>query len=98
MVLKILKNVELLNVYLIHIHTTLCLQNLHKNLEQKLAEFHEREDCILYASCFDANAGLFEVRRRALHSTASPVVIIKVSHPSHTRFCWAQTTRCCPTS
>jgi len=37
------------------------LQNLHKNLEQKLAEFHEREDCILYASCFDANAGLFEV-------------------------------------
>ncbi|XP_056609961.1 2-amino-3-ketobutyrate coenzyme A ligase, mitochondrial [Triplophysa dalaica] len=36
-------------------------QSLHKNLEQKLAEFHEREDCILYASCFDANAGLFEV-------------------------------------
>lgn len=36
-------------------------QDLHKNLEQKLAEFHEREDCILYASCFDANAGLFEV-------------------------------------
>ncbi|XP_051904765.1 2-amino-3-ketobutyrate coenzyme A ligase, mitochondrial isoform X2 [Hippocampus zosterae] len=36
-------------------------QDLHRNLEQKLAEFHEREDCILYASCFDANAGLFEV-------------------------------------
>lgn len=36
-------------------------QDLHKTLEQKLAEFHEREDCILYASCFDANAGLFEV-------------------------------------
>uniref|UniRef100_A0A8C3G4V8 2-amino-3-ketobutyrate coenzyme A ligase, mitochondrial n=1 Tax=Cyclopterus lumpus TaxID=8103 RepID=A0A8C3G4V8_CYCLU len=36
-------------------------QDLHKNLEQKLAQFHEREDCILYASCFDANAGLFEV-------------------------------------
>ncbi|KAM6957053.1 2-amino-3-ketobutyrate coenzyme A ligase, mitochondrial [Aplochiton taeniatus] len=36
-------------------------QNLHKDLEQKLAQFHEREDCILYASCFDANAGLFEV-------------------------------------
>ncbi|KAF6723002.1 2-amino-3-ketobutyrate coenzyme A ligase, mitochondrial [Oryzias melastigma] len=35
--------------------------DLHKHLEQKLAEFHEREDCILYASCFDANAGLFEV-------------------------------------
>ncbi|XP_051569698.1 2-amino-3-ketobutyrate coenzyme A ligase, mitochondrial-like [Myxocyprinus asiaticus] len=36
-------------------------QSLHKNLEEKLAQFHEREDCILYASCFDANAGLFEV-------------------------------------
>lgn len=30
-------------------------------MERKLAQFHEREDCILYASCFDANAGLFEV-------------------------------------
>ncbi|XP_008328984.1 2-amino-3-ketobutyrate coenzyme A ligase, mitochondrial [Cynoglossus semilaevis] len=36
-------------------------QDIHKTLEQKLAQFHEREDCILYASCFDANAGLFEV-------------------------------------
>ncbi|XP_053468078.1 2-amino-3-ketobutyrate coenzyme A ligase, mitochondrial [Ictalurus furcatus] len=36
-------------------------QDLHKHLERKLAQFHEREDCILYASCFDANAGLFEV-------------------------------------
>lgn len=40
------------------------LQDIHKNLEQKLAEFHQREDCILYASCFDANAGLFEVSRK----------------------------------
>jgi glycine C-acetyltransferase len=30
-------------------------------LEQKLAEFHGREDAILYAACFDANAGIFEV-------------------------------------
>ncbi|XP_041033398.1 2-amino-3-ketobutyrate coenzyme A ligase, mitochondrial [Carcharodon carcharias] len=36
-------------------------QNLHKNLEAKLAKFHQREDAILYASCFDANAGIFEV-------------------------------------
>ncbi|KAJ8345113.1 hypothetical protein SKAU_G00293060 [Synaphobranchus kaupii] len=36
-------------------------QDIHKNLERKIAEFHEREDAILYASCFDANAGLFEV-------------------------------------
>lgn len=30
-------------------------------LEKKIAEFHGREDAILYPSCFDANAGLFEV-------------------------------------
>ncbi|XP_059809732.1 2-amino-3-ketobutyrate coenzyme A ligase, mitochondrial [Hypanus sabinus] len=36
-------------------------QNLHKNLEAKIAKFHKREDAILYASCFDANAGIFEV-------------------------------------
>ena len=30
-------------------------------MEQKISTFHEREDTILYASCFDANAGLFEV-------------------------------------
>ena len=35
-------------------------QDIHKKLEKQIAEFHEREDTILYASCFDANAGLFE--------------------------------------
>ncbi|XP_033752642.1 2-amino-3-ketobutyrate coenzyme A ligase, mitochondrial-like [Pecten maximus] len=35
--------------------------DLHKELEQKIARFHGREDAILYASCFDANAGIFEV-------------------------------------
>lgn len=35
-------------------------QTIHKELEKKLANFHEREDAILYASCFDANAGIFE--------------------------------------
>jgi len=34
---------------------------MHKELEEKLARFHGKEDCILYISCFDANAGLFEV-------------------------------------
>lgn len=29
-------------------------------MEEKLTKFHGREDTILYASCFDANAGLFE--------------------------------------
>ncbi|KAH0616911.1 hypothetical protein JD844_028373 [Phrynosoma platyrhinos] len=35
-------------------------QNIHKDLEEKIARFHQREDAILYASCFDANAGIFE--------------------------------------
>ena len=35
-------------------------QDIHKELEQKIAKFHGKENCILYASCFDANAGLFE--------------------------------------
>ncbi|KAI8420054.1 hypothetical protein MSG28_008643 [Choristoneura fumiferana] len=35
-------------------------QTLHKELEHRLAQFHGREDAILYGSCFDANAGLFE--------------------------------------
>ncbi len=30
-------------------------------LEAKIAAFHGKEDAVLYASCFDANAGLFEV-------------------------------------
>ncbi len=35
-------------------------QDIHKTLEQKLSEFLGMEDTILYSSCFDANAGLFE--------------------------------------
>jgi len=35
-------------------------QDIHKDLEEKISRFHERDDSILYASCFDANAGLFE--------------------------------------
>jgi len=34
--------------------------DLHKELEQKLAHFFGTEDTILYASCFDANGGVFE--------------------------------------
>lgn len=29
-------------------------------LEKKISQFHGREAAILYASCFDANAGLFD--------------------------------------
>jgi len=30
-------------------------QDIHRDLERQIAEFHGREDAILYASCFDAN-------------------------------------------
>lgn len=35
-------------------------QTIHKTLEDKVSQFLEMEDTILYAACFDANAGLFE--------------------------------------
>ena len=35
-------------------------QDIHKQLEAKIAEFLRTEDTILYSSCFDANGGLFE--------------------------------------
>ncbi|MCW8833489.1 MAG: glycine C-acetyltransferase [Colwellia sp.] len=35
-------------------------QDIHKALEQGISEFLGMEDTILYSSCFDANAGLFE--------------------------------------
>ncbi len=35
-------------------------QSIHKQLEQAMSTFLGMEDTILYSSCFDANAGLFE--------------------------------------
>ena len=35
-------------------------QDLHRELEQKLARFLAKDDAILFAACFDANGGLFE--------------------------------------
>ena len=35
-------------------------QDLHRELEQKLAGFLGKDDAILFAACFDANGGLFE--------------------------------------
>ncbi|HYE95884.1 MAG TPA: glycine C-acetyltransferase [Rubricoccaceae bacterium] len=35
-------------------------QTIHKTLEERIARFHGKDDAILYTSCFDANAGLFE--------------------------------------
>ncbi len=35
-------------------------QDIHKQLEAKIAEFYQTEDTILYAAAFDANGGVFE--------------------------------------
>jgi len=35
-------------------------QTIHTELEQKISDFLNKEDTILYTSCFDANGGLFE--------------------------------------
>lgn len=35
-------------------------QDIHKELESKIADFYQTEDTILYAAAFDANGGIFE--------------------------------------
>jgi glycine C-acetyltransferase len=35
-------------------------QDIHRELEKKIAKFFKTEDTILYCACFDANGGLFE--------------------------------------
>ena len=35
-------------------------QDIHKELEKRIADFYRTEDTILYAAAFDANGGLFE--------------------------------------
>jgi 7-keto-8-aminopelargonate synthetase-like enzyme len=54
------------------------LKDIHKQLEAKIAKFHDREDCILYASCFDANAGIFET----LLGTEDAVISDELNHAS----------------
>ncbi|XP_033640006.1 2-amino-3-ketobutyrate coenzyme A ligase, mitochondrial-like [Asterias rubens] len=64
-------------------------QDIHKELEEKLARFHKREDAILYASCFDANAGIFE----ALLTPEDAVISDELNHASiidGIRLCKAQ--------
>lgn len=34
--------------------------DLHKQLEKRMAELYNKDDCIAYPSCFDANGGVFE--------------------------------------
>uniref|UniRef100_A0A8D0RFD9 2-amino-3-ketobutyrate coenzyme A ligase, mitochondrial n=1 Tax=Sus scrofa TaxID=9823 RepID=A0A8D0RFD9_PIG len=52
--------------------------SIHKDLEAKIARFHQREDAILYPSCFDANAGLFE----ALLTPEDAVLSDELNHAS----------------
>ena len=35
-------------------------QDIHKELERTIADFHQTDDTILYAAAFDANGGVFE--------------------------------------
>ncbi|KAM8778982.1 2-amino-3-ketobutyrate coenzyme A ligase, mitochondrial isoform 3-T3 [Rhynchonycteris naso] len=53
-------------------------QSIHKDLEAKIALFHQREDAILYPSCFDANAGLFE----ALLTPEDAILSDELNHAS----------------
>ena len=53
-------------------------QDIHKQLEKQVAEFHQKDDCILYPSCFDANAGLFE----AVLTKEDAVISDELNHAS----------------
>jgi glycine C-acetyltransferase len=53
-------------------------QDIHKELEQKLAEFLGTEDTILYAAAFDANGGLFE----PLFSEEDAIISDALNHAS----------------
>jgi glycine C-acetyltransferase len=53
-------------------------QDIHKALEQKLSSFLGMEDTILYSSCFDANAGLFET----LLSSEDAIISDSLNHAS----------------
>jgi glycine C-acetyltransferase len=53
-------------------------QDLHKQLEARIADFFGTEDTILYAACFDANGGLFE----PLLGEADAVISDALNHAS----------------
>jgi glycine C-acetyltransferase len=53
-------------------------QDLHLELEQKLAAFLKTEDTILFSSCFDANGGIFE----ALLGEEDAVISDALNHAS----------------
>jgi len=53
-------------------------QDIHKHLEQIIAEFCQTDDTILYAACFDANGGVFE----PLFNEADAIVSDELNHAS----------------
>jgi glycine C-acetyltransferase len=64
-------------------------QDIHKQLEQKIAAFYGTEDTILYAAAFDANGGLFE----PLFSEEDAIISDALNHASiidGIRLCKAQ--------
>ena len=64
-------------------------QQLHKELEAKVARYLHTQDTILYSSCFDANAGLFET----LLTAEDAVISDELNHASiidGIRLCKAQ--------
>jgi len=64
-------------------------QDMHKLLEQKIADYFGTEDTILYAACFDANGGVFE----PLFSEEDAIISDSLNHASiidGVRLCKAQ--------
>lgn len=64
-------------------------QDIHKELEQKIAKFVGQEDTILYAACFDANGGVFE----PLFGEEDAIISDELNHASiidGVRLCKAQ--------
>ena len=64
-------------------------QDIHKELEQKIARFLGTEDSILYAACFDANGGVFE----SLFNENDAIISDALNHASiidGVRLCKAQ--------
>lgn len=64
-------------------------QDIHKELENKIAKFLGTDDTILYAACFDANGGVFE----ALLGEEDAIISDELNHASiidGVRLCKAQ--------
>jgi glycine C-acetyltransferase len=64
-------------------------QDIHKQLEQTIAQFYQTEDTILYAAAFDANGGVFE----PLFQESDAIISDELNHASiidGVRLCKAQ--------